>query len=383
MTAAAGTVAEHFAAVVAALSARGPTDDILTLEPRFVETTDPALQAEIAKLLGFYWLRRGEAEKALAWNDRAAAGLPDDADAAYNAVYTRFLLRQWDAVVDRARLAIARHPNNFLLHSVLVASLGALGRLAEAQAAGTQCLALKDAAAVGPARPLAGVAVPPFDAGTPTRNIVAFSLFGDATRYIDGAIANARAAAFVYPGWTCRFHVDRSVPETAIAALRREGAQIALVEGLPSRPYGTLWRFLIADDPAVDRYIVRDADSLLNVRERVAVDEWIASNRHFHAMRDRFDHCDLVLAGLWGGVRDALPPMLPTIRAWFAGSRSVAGYTSDQDFLREAMWPTIRHSALIHDSQFAFGARRDFPSVGRLPPGQWVGCDWTLSLPKR
>jgi hypothetical protein len=31
------------------------------------------------------------------------------------------------------------------------------------------------------------------------------------------------------------------------------------------------WRFLVADDPTVDRYIVRDSDSRLNAREALYV----------------------------------------------------------------------------------------------------------------
>jgi hypothetical protein len=50
-----------------------------------------------------------------------------------------------------------------------------------------------------------------------------------------------------------------------------------------------------------------------------------------------------------------------------------------QTFLRERIWPTMRRSALTHDSQFAFGERRDFPLVGRLLPrrviGNWASGD--------
>ena len=192
---------------------------------------------------------------------------------------------------------------------------------------------------------------------------------------------NARAARFLYPGWTCRFYVDASVPAAAIQGVTAEGAQVLRVRGMPAEPYGTLWRFLVADDPQVDRFILRDADSLLNTRERVAVDEWLDSGRHFHVMRDHYDHSELVLAGMWGGVRGALPPMLPSIRTWSTAQRQVIGRTADQEFLRAHLWPTIRQSVLTHDSQFAFGERRDFPTVGRLPPDCWVGCDWGRLVP--
>jgi hypothetical protein len=58
----------------------------------------------------------------------------------------------------------------------------------------------------------------------------------------------------------------------------------------------------------------------------------------------------------------------------------VLGRTADQEFLREALWPSIRQSVLTHDSQFAFGEACDFPAAGRLPPDCWVGCDWSRML---
>ena len=43
------------------------------------------------------------------------------------------------------------------------------------------------------------------------------------------------------------------------------------------------WRYYIADDASVDRYLVRDADSRLSVREARAVEEWILSGVRTHA----------------------------------------------------------------------------------------------------
>ena len=41
---------------------------------------------------------------------------------------------------------------------------------------------------------------------------------------------------------------------------------------------GMFWRFLVADDPSVDRFIVRDSDSRLNARDAFAVVDWIRSD---------------------------------------------------------------------------------------------------------
>ena len=188
--------------------------------------------------------------------------------------------------------------DHFEFHNILSTTLGALGRTDEGRGFGTQALILKDAGATAPAFDLTHVPVPPFDASDRRRNIIAFCLFGANPRYTDGAVLNVRAARFLYLGWTCRFYVDDSVPQPIVQTLMDEGAQVMAVRGLPSEPYGTFWRFLVADDPDVTRFLVRDADSVVNVREKVAVEEWLASTRHFHLMRDHYDHSELVLAGM-------------------------------------------------------------------------------------
>ena len=366
-------VREAFARILARLAREGLADDIATLEPELDRILDPELRGGVAKLVGFWRLRRGDFEQAADVSELAAGLRPDDPDCAYNAAFALFRLGRLEAATARARAGLKRNPASAELCNLLSTCLGTLGRHKEAARFGTLALELKAASARGEPFDLSVVPVPPFDAARPERNVIAFSLFGSDPQYTLPAILNVQAARFVYPGWTCRFYVDRSVPKPVLDRLAEEGAQVKMGEGLPNEVYGTMWRFLVADDPEVDRYLVRDADSVLNVREKAAVEAWIDSGRHFHVMRDHYDHSELVLAGMWGGVRGALPPMLETFRAFLRGRPSVPGRTLDQEFLREALWPTIRQSVLTHDSQFAFGEREDFPAYARLPRG-WVGC---------
>lgn len=51
------------------------------------------------------------------------------------------------------------------------------------------------------------------------------------------------------------------------------------------------YRFLVASDTTVDRYIIRDVDSRLNARDRLAVEEWIKSKQSIHILRDHVNHC--------------------------------------------------------------------------------------------
>ncbi|MET3633285.1 tetratricopeptide repeat protein [Burkholderia sp. 572] len=206
-------------------------------------------------------------------------------------------------------------------------------------------------------------AVPPrFDPDARTRNVIAYSLYGANPRYCETAVMNARVAHELYPAWTCRVYLDGSVPEHVQHRLRDAGAELVAMDRHERRAIpGTLWRFLIMDDPGVDRFIVRDADSLLSEREVAAVDEWLASDRLFHHMRDYFTHTELLLAGLWGGCTRVIPPVAQLISDFLANYRGPARFT-DQQFLRTVLWPTVRESIMNHDELFGFHDARPFPA---------------------
>jgi hypothetical protein len=90
------------------------------------------------------------------------------------------------------------------------------------------------------------------------------------------------------------------------------------------------------------------------------VRDWIASGRAFHAMRDGGTHTELLLAGLWGVVKGALPPMTQMIEAYLATPVQNAHF-ADQFFLRHHVWPFARQDILQHDSIFGFMDGVAFP----------------------
>lgn len=245
-----------------------------------------------------------------------------------------------------------------------------LERWNDARRYGNLALYLKDA--MSPERPhgLPEKAKPAFDHSRPERNIIAFSLWGSDPRYVKNAIHNIRALPYVYPGWTCRFYVDDSVPQETVNDLLRRGAQVVKM-GRNQSFQGLFWRFHAANDENADYFMCRDADSILNIRERCAVDEWLASDKLFHVMRDHLSHSEIMLAGMWGGVCGLLPEMGQFIGAY----KPVATPTKhiDQWFLRTEVWPIIRHSVMIHDSHYDLPGTRRFPGVGVLAPGWHVG----------
>lgn len=215
---------------------------------------------------------------------------------------------------------------------------------------------------------------PPFNPHNRAENIISYSLWGENERYFAPLAENLKLLNHLLPAWTIRVHLDTSVPLSFRNDLQRMGAQIVQFELPPNMPghRRLLWRFAVLGDTSVKRYLIRDADSLLTVKERVAVDAWLASQYHFHIMRDFYTHTDLILAGMWGGVGG----ILPNVDTLFNNRRGwrTEGNHIDQDLLSETVWPAIRGHALIHDSVFTgcLGSV-PFPPYGDLPPGHHIG----------
>jgi len=206
--------------------------------------------------------------------------------------------------------------------------------------------------------------IKPFNTQARDKNIIAFSLYGAQPRYCETLVENIKAAAELYPHWRCRVYLDDSVPEHVWQRLRDAGAQLRDMSG-DKDIFPTLWRFLVMDDPLVERFIVRDADSLVSERESAAVQAWLASPYHFHHMRDYFTHTELLLAGMWGGVNGVFPRVEPLIKNFIASYQGAERFT-DQYFLKAVLWPTVRESILNHDELFHFHHAQPWPAHGPI-----------------
>jgi hypothetical protein len=255
------------------------------------------------------------------------------------------------------------------------------GELAEAVRYGDEALALKHAAAPAVApRPLRIAA---FDPDAPSRNVIAFSIWGNQRRYLDGAVTNAIVIRYLYPGWTARFYTDGSTPAGFAEALAANGAEVVRVEGQPAATHGLFWRFLVEDDEAVDLYLVRDCDSVVNIKERWAVADWLQRASAFHVMREHPAHCELILAGMWGAHRGNIGDMAGRISA-FLGATPAAGniQTIDQRFSRQILWPIVQHDVVVHDSWFGFREPSRYDRRFALPSAMHIGQnDWARLRP--
>ena len=113
------------------------------------------------------------------------------------------------------------------------------------------------------------------------------------------------------------------------------------------------------------RFVVRDTDSRLNVRERFAVEEWIKSGTEVHAMHDHMHHFKMLNGGMWGAtqsscVRDVLLKNMNNDLSYQADNTVIAPiYTQCNVFDHTSYlcknwthtFPTRRSSNLEHAGQ--------------------------------
>ena len=221
--------------------------------------------------------------------------------------------------------------------------------------------------------------VPEFKIDNPAVNIISYSLWGSSDVYVQGAIRNSQIVRAVFPSWTCRFYCEETVPHNALEELRKNDAQVIMMKKTDKAYYGLFWRFLVANDSKVERYLIRDADSLLTCQERLAVDEWIESKELFHLIRNYYTHTELILAGLWGGIRGALPNIQAGIDSFYKINQKER--TIDQVFLRRCVWPLIKDNHLVHDDYYSFGKNvKSFSNLCLNHPAMHIGQNWRATL---
>jgi hypothetical protein len=202
--------------------------------------------------------------------------------------------------------------------------------------------------------------------------VISFSLYGNRRIYCEGALRNLELAPVYYPGWRCRIYIDETVPQFYQKQLIAGGAEIIKVTKKSLGPmYGKYWRYWVAGDNQVDRFIVRDIDSRLNPRERAAVDEWIASGKSFHLMRDIIYHSRYrALGGMWGGIGGKLPLVADLTDRW--GLYDQHGQ-SDR-FVSEVLFPFMKDDYICHDGTGNCSDNgRSFPPHPPLVGTRYVG----------
>ena len=214
------------------------------------------------------------------------------------------------------------------------------------------------------------------------KKIISFSLYGEKPLYYLGAELNIQEAKEIYPDYICRFYCTKNVPNLEKLKLLAESGECELiVPDLPSPP--VFWRILACDDPNVDICLQRDCDSIVNHRERVAVDEWLKSGKTLHFMHDcKAGHFHKIMAGMWGILRTDKFNFTNELENFFSSKNyspidpnnleggwgcGKASYFDDQYFLMDVLYKKFEDDYIEH------GEENAFPSHEPLKYGSFVG----------
>ncbi len=227
---------------------------------------------------------------------------------------------------------------------------GVTGNKEKYQHFGALCLKAKDILAVKNALPIASSSSTPPQG---SKKVFSFSLYGAEPKYCESALLNVAAAKALFPSFVCRFYLDDSVPAHVQNRLIEAQAEVIKVTPPFTSLPKTMWRFLVLDDPQVSISLCRDADSVISLREKDVIEEWLISGFSAHIIRDFPSHCELILAGLFG-LKNGFVNQVGNAMLDYV-SKNVTVHHTDQNFLRHFLWPQIKTHTLTHDRCFNFG----------------------------
>lgn len=170
-------------------------------------------------------------------------------------------------------------------------------------------------------------------------DIISFSLYGDNPKYCQGMIQNAILAKYVFPLFQVRVYFNDTVPAEILQHLQALDCQLVDMTDHPLASARMFWRLLPMEDPGVNIFLARDADSRLSLRDRKLFDLWHSQHPSgFYTIHDHPYHVQLISGGLFGGYSRPLLGALEQVKTF----PSVSNYGDDEAFLGEIVYPLIR-----------------------------------------
>lgn len=178
----------------------------------------------------------------------------------------------------------------------------------------------------------------------PAKNIIAFSLFGNDAVYTANMEKVIKTYNELLPGWKCRVYVAKDIDANYIKLLTGNGCEVVIMENAGVDARYTTWRFLAIEEGA-EAVIIRDLDSMPTLREKIMIEQWLASDKDFHIIRDHIHHNALVMAGMWGIKKSTISIKKETRKHLLTNN-----YGVDQVFLEKVIYPRFKNSVMVHDS---------------------------------
>lgn len=186
------------------------------------------------------------------------------------------------------------------------------------------------------------------------KKVISFCVWGNKAIYNYGVYENALLLPKIFPDW----HMVVYHTKTANLEVMKELKKIPYVQVIevdfPNHYRNSMLRFIAAFNPTYDAIIFRDADSRLLHRDRIAVNEWLKTEKPIHVMRDYPTNGRLyrISAGMWG-VRNKFL-LNETIMKNFSDHFSSFNneYRIDEIFLFKYVYPLLTSENSVIHSQY-------------------------------
>ena len=178
-------------------------------------------------------------------------------------------------------------------------------------------------------------------------SVFSFVVYGNQKKYTHGILANLQLIQIAYPLWHVWIYYGSDVDDSILSQYRSYSNAVLI----PTNHTGAItkfFRYFPIDDPSVDVCMVRDADSRVNDRDQVCINEFLQSSHLFHIIRDHPNHSHKIMAGMWGIKKGAF---FGLIRALFEQWKlhNELDFWSDTRFLVECIYQNVVTVSLIHD----------------------------------
>ena len=181
-------------------------------------------------------------------------------------------------------------------------------------------------------------------------NVISLSLNTNNLDFVNGAFRNLMLAKRLLPNWQVRVYAGTVVEKRHTDILTSFGAHVVSVSSKINIPHA-LWPYMVADDPTVSRFIVRNVTHRLSCHQSRLLIGWLETGCNYHTIRDLEWHAKYALVpDLFGAVSSQFHVILgnsvySAIRLALANNN----ISDDIDFLNSLLLPKI-YNYMSHDS---------------------------------
>jgi hypothetical protein len=191
------------------------------------------------------------------------------------------------------------------------------------------------------------------------KNYISYSLYGTDTYYVRGAIENIRNNCVILPDWTSIIYLSTKMRHEFEHLFLELPCKLIEVQAIENNT-SMLWRYFATNLTDAEFIIFRDCDSLITLREKSMIEDWVVDEKALHIIRDHPMHTALIMGGLCGVKKDRVHNLYES----FIKSKFVDLYGMDQWFIHKELYKKYKNDALIHDSIASAGKEIDPLALG-------------------